>query len=221
VRSLGYEEALFSVRIPSDTLHVRLRPLPIELGAVRVEVELSPEEIVRNAMERRRQNWERLQTLQGMLYSKLVFGLHGSGTAVVALGGRDVELEHDTTFAILESFATFFYDAERGWRAELLQRRQTRNIPPQANQLVLGSLQSLYQDELQLLGVRIPSPIGPQALQRYRFRLLERRPWGERMHPTDAGVGTYVMEVQESGATFCHEGGVRRRSESTRLNSSH
>ncbi len=211
VRSLGYEEALFSVRIPTDTLHIRLRPLPIELGAVRVEVELSPEEIVRNAMERRRQNWERLRTLQGMLYSKLVFGLHGSGTAVVALGGGEIELGHDTAFAILESFAAFFYDAERGWRAELLQRRQTRNIPPQANQLVLGSLQSLYQDELQLLGVRIPSPLGPQALERYRFRLVERRPWGERTDPSTSGAVTHVLEVREDGTLVCHEGGVRQR----------
>ncbi len=208
VRSLGYEEAVVRVRIPGGALQIGLRPLPLELPAVLVQAELSVEEIVRNAMARRLENWRRLRTLQGLLYSKLLLGAGAAGALRPRLrlgvggeaGGLGVE---DTVFAILETFARFYYEAERGWRAEILQRRQTRNVPPEFNRWVFAELGSLYQEELELLGVRIPSPIGPAALERYRFRLLERRVWSEH---TEAATSVprlaYVLEVEPRSRLF-------------------
>ncbi len=208
VRSLGYEEAVLQARVPGEPLQVRLRPLPIELPGVRVQVELSAEEIIRNAMARRLENWRRLRTLQGLLYSKLLLGVGAAGQlrSRMELGmGRarmGMPPGEDTVFAILETFSRFSYDAERGWHAEILQRRQTRNVPPELNRLVFAELGSLYQEELQLLGVRIPSPIGPAALERYRFRLLERRAWGEHSDAPTAPRLAYVLELEPRSRLF-------------------
>jgi len=207
VRSMGYEEAVLQAKVPGEPLQVRLRPLPIELPGVRVQVELSAEEILRNAMARRLENWRRLRTLQGLLYSKLLLGAGAAGPLRPRLrldvGGEAGELGmEDTVFAILETFARFSYEAERGWRAEILQRRQTRNVPPEFNRLVFAELGSLYQEELELLGVRIPSPIGPAALERYRFRLLERRVWGESIDTTSVPRLAYVLELEPRSRLF-------------------
>jgi hypothetical protein len=113
VRSLGYEEAVLQARVPGEPLQVRLRPLPIELPGVRVQVELSAEEIIRNAMARRLENWRRLRTLQGLLYSKLLLGVGAAGQlrSRMELGmGRarmGMPPGEDTVFAILETFSRF------------------------------------------------------------------------------------------------------------------
>ncbi len=191
VRSLGYDEACIVVRAPAQNLRLALTPAAIRVRALEVAAELSPEEVIANAQQRRRQNWERIRTLHGLLYSKLVLAAAGAQLQIGSPPSTRAPLRTagaDTAFAILETFSRFFYDAARGQRALILQRRQTRNIPPEANQLVFGNLGSLYQEQVEFLTVRLPSPIGPEALERYRFRIRERRAWG--------GHTVYVLELE-------------------------
>lgn len=191
VRSLGYAEARVPIGFPGAALEIRLQPLSLELAPVRVTAELSAEEIIHNAQLRRQLNWQRVQTAEVLLYSKLVVAVGGQG---VSLWGQRAA-EEDSSFAILETFSRYYYDAQRGQRAVILQRRQTRNVPPQVNTLVFGALGSLYQERVDFFTVSIPSPIGPEALERYRFRVRERKLWGrERL--------VYVLELEPRGRLY-------------------
>ncbi|MCS7176708.1 MAG: DUF5686 and carboxypeptidase regulatory-like domain-containing protein [Candidatus Kapabacteria bacterium] len=195
VRSLGYEERYFPVRAEQGSLRLSLPPVPIEMAAVPVVAELTAEEVVLNAQRRRLQNWRRIRTAEALVYSKLVLGTAQTGGLEASISvseqgqAMSVGSAGDTAFAILETFARLYYDAERGRRAIILQRRQTRNVPPEANMLVFGSIGSLYQEQVEVITVSIPSPIGPEALERYRFRVRERRPWGGHRL-------AYVLEVE-------------------------
>lgn len=201
VRSLGYEERCFPVRGGESPLRLALAPAPIGVEAVPVVAELSAEEIILNAQQRRQQNWGRVRTAHALVYSKLVLEAAREGSGEVELRQRQQEqvttarLREDTVFAILETFTRWYYDAARGERAVILQRRQTRNIPSQANVLVFGNLGSLYQERVRFFTVEIPSPIGPEALERYRFRVRERKPWGSHRL-------VYVLEVEPRSRIF-------------------
>ncbi|MDW7996374.1 MAG: DUF5686 family protein [Bacteroidota bacterium] len=183
-RSLGYREQRFPVHVQQSPLRLALVPLPVEMATVPIEAELTAEEVIINAQQRRLQNWRRIRTAEALVYSKLVLGTTQSGDLEIGVRlseqgqATTVKPARDTAFAILETFARLYYDAERGQRAVILQRRQTRNVPPEANVLVFGSIGSLYQEQVEVVTVAIPSPIGPEALKRYRFRVRERRPWG-------------------------------------------
>jgi hypothetical protein len=117
---------------------------------------------VRSAILRKEENLARLKTFNGLLYSK--FALDIEGNAFGQIGDED-------RATIMETFSRYYYDSEQSppFQIEVLNRRQTANIPSEGNLFALGNFVSFYEDELPLLNARVMTPLAEEAFSRYRF----------------------------------------------------
>jgi hypothetical protein len=100
-----------------------------------------------------------------MLYSKFV-AITDTVTAARSSGGRD-----STVFSILESYSKGYVARPDQYFNAIIQRRQTANIPPQANFVAFGTNLNAYDEDITIIGEQIPSPFSQDALDVYRFRL--------------------------------------------------
>ncbi|MEP7218846.1 MAG: DUF5686 family protein, partial [Bacteroidota bacterium] len=185
--SLGYHDTSITISTGSPHLTIALRASSILLQGVQVTAENNAEKIVRHAIERKNENQAKSRTVQGLLYSKIVYTLGGNG-----LGLTDADRQ-----AVLETFSRAYY-SERGPRLEVIQRRQTANVPAGDNLAALGNFISFYADELPILGVTIPSPLNASTLSRYRFSIRDLTTLGgERVYVIDVKPATRLLPAFE------------------------
>ncbi|MDB5035925.1 MAG: hypothetical protein JWQ98_3166 [Chlorobi bacterium] len=175
--SIGFRDTSITISTGSPHITIALRASSIPLQEVQVTAENNAEKIVRHAIERKNENQAKSRTVQGLLYSKIVYTLGGNG-----IGLTDIDRQ-----AVLETFSRAYYSS-RGPRLEVIQRRQTANVPAGDNLAALGNFISFYQDELPILGVIIPSPLNESTLSRYRFSIRDRTTLG--------GETVYVIDVK-------------------------
>jgi hypothetical protein len=180
VSSLGYESDTLVMTAGAGAVAVTLRPSTIELGEISVTAEMSAEDVVRSAIARKQENLARLETFSGLLYSKFALDIAGN-----AFG----QIEDQDRATILETFSRYYYDrSERPpFQIEVVNRRQTANIPSEGNLFALGSFVSFYEDELPLLNARVMTPLAEDAFSRYRFELEGRTKL--------AGETVYIVKV--------------------------
>jgi hypothetical protein len=180
VSSLGYESDTLSVATSSPHVDVALRASPIEGAEVSVTAQLSADEVVRAAILRKAENLSKLRTLDGLLYSKMSLDI--AGNAFGQIGDED-------RATILETFSRYYYDREQSppFRINVVNRRQTANIPSQGNLFALGNFVSFYEDEIPLLNARVMTPLAEDAFSRYRFEFAGR----SRL----AGQTVYLIKV--------------------------
>ena len=166
ISSIGYHDTSISVTLAGDPvrLAVALRPASIRGQVVEVTAELSADQIIQRAIQRKNENRQRAKTVQGLLYSKMSFDVQGNTFGKLADKDRQ---------GILETFSRMYF-SERGTRMVVIQRRQTANIPAESNLMAMATFISFYDDDLQVLNATIPSPLNASTLSRYRFELKER-----------------------------------------------
>lgn len=165
ITSIGYRAATQTVRAGSGPVTIRLTPTSISARDVTVTADITPEEIVRRAIARKEENQAKLKTFQGLLYSKFILDIEGN-----AFG----KIEDEDRNMIAETFSRNYYDAEKGPRIEIIQRRQTANLPAAENLFALGNFFSFYEDNLRILNTSILSPLASDPFSRYNYKLLER-----------------------------------------------
>ena len=180
VSSLGFESDTVTLATSGPRAEIRLRQTTVELGGVAVTAELSADDVVRSAILRKEENLARLKTFNGMLYSKMSLGIEGEAF------GR---IEDENRAVILETFSRYYYDRDETppIQIDVLNRRQTANIPSEGNLFALGNFVSFYEDELPLLNARVMTPLSDEAFSRYRFEFAGRS--------TLAGQTVFVINV--------------------------
>lgn len=162
---VGYQATVVRVA-PLDTLlEIFLAERPLRTAAIVVRAEDPAVGIMREVIARKISQQERLSRYTYMLYSKFV-AITDTLTAARSSGTTD-----STVFSILESYSKGYVAQPDRFFNQILQRRQTANIPPQANFVSFGTNLNAYDDVISIIGEEIPTPFARNALDIYRFRL--------------------------------------------------
>jgi len=159
----------------ADTLRVSLR-LPVANVALVERVFTGREAVVtsedpavaimRRVIARKKKQTDSLASYTYLLYTKFVVATD-TGTASRSTGRGDT-----TVFGILESYSRGYFERPDKYFNEILQRRQSANIPPQANLVAFGTNINAYDDVVTILNEEIETPFNRDALDHYYFVLV-------------------------------------------------
>lgn len=208
VSSLGYETQRINLENKSDSIIIKLVPSAVMLQGVQVTAPISPEEIIKRAVRKKYDNLNNIKTFSGLLYSKFSMELGGSlGSSMssdgsgftisssMGLGGASKPKADEFTLYILESFSRNFIDYEKQInKSEIIQRRQTANIPASANLLTLSNFRSFYDDEIELFSTKITTPLAQNALDFYDYKIINKKMLDDRY--------VYEMSVTPKSTTY-------------------
>lgn len=203
VKSLGYSTQTFSVSESAPQVNLSLKNSPVGLRTVQVTADISAENVIRRAIERKEENLKRISSFTGVLYSKFNLELEGKG---VGTGGQQVpnnrqggqnrvqfgiggELDEKNSLYIMETYSKISRDnVNKRYHAEILQRRQTANLAKQQNLLTIANFISFYDETIKIVSADILSPLSSDPFSRYKFSLQDRTTYGDKF--------VYVISVE-------------------------
>ncbi len=207
VSSIGYEPmvvAIASLR-RDGTAEIRLRPSAVKSRGVVVH-SLLPEDVVQKAIDKRDENKAKKKTLTAVAYSKTnvemddetakrITGMgSNSFSATLESKGGDKKID-ESKYIIMETFSNYYCDYERPlYYSEIIQRRQTRNIPAENNLLALANFIDLTADEINMMGTRLVPPIGKNAISNYDYSFAE--------DATDNGRRVFVIDFKPNSKLY-------------------
>jgi hypothetical protein len=165
VSCVGFKTDTVTIVNHDSAIVVQLTERSFEGAEVVVRAEDPAVRIMRQVIARRKRQEVSLNSYQYRLYSKIV--VNTDTLTATRSSGRGVT----TVFSILESIADGFYKKPGKFTNRILQRRQTANIPPQANLVALGTNLSSYAGSVTLLGEEIESPFADNAFEVAEFTL--------------------------------------------------
>lgn len=167
---IGYRTERRAIKATGDTIEIvaRLESAAVELGEVVVTGETPGERLMRRAMERRLRQEEEIETASYTLYAKFV------ASADTLTAGRADDDADTTIVAIFETFSDGYFRAPDYYHHEIFQRRQSVNVPPQANFLAYGGNLSIYAETFEFLGETIYTPFDENARDFYDFEIVEK-----------------------------------------------
>jgi hypothetical protein len=155
---IGYESQ--KVRIDSGTprkLRIRLNPIILEMDPIVISAEDPAMAIMRKVIRRKLEWRAKLNTYRAEAYSRLIF-------------------ENDSGIvSIAESLSETFWDKEKGSREVIKSKRQTNNLSETQNFAVASFIPNFYDDDIDIAGFKAIGPTNPDALDFYRFKLVNER----------------------------------------------
>jgi hypothetical protein len=158
VSMIGYRPDTTIVVVAGNTVHdARLQSAEIVLPEMVVTSEDPAVEILRRAIANKRRWISRLVSYQMEAFTRQV-------------------IHRDTSIAsVTESYTRGFWQQGDTLREEVLQRRQTANIPQSINFASVGRIINFNDDEIRFFGYTFVGPTSPDALDYYRVHLLRTR----------------------------------------------
>lgn len=181
ITSIGYEPFTLTIN-DFEKVNVFLNPTSEKLGEAVITGDITVEEIIQRAIEKREENQSKIKTFQGELYSKVVVKMDGNVFAEgddesFTVGGSvgTEKVDESYKMLILETFSDNFRDFEEGINKSIIkQRRQTANIPKNNNLLTISDFFNFYQDDLKIVNTTFETPLGTSALSAYNFELVDK-----------------------------------------------
>jgi hypothetical protein len=167
VRSIGFREKRISMPKQTENVRIALASAGVSLRGVNVVGDITAEEVIRRAIERRDQNARRIRTIVSSLYSKIRIGFDVDVAASSKQRRQDI---------ILETFSTISEQRQPDQRKHVRidQRRQTANIPAQQNLAVFDEFFDFTMDEITILKTTMVTPLGNEALEQYEYAIVGR-----------------------------------------------
>ncbi|MFN4908355.1 MAG: DUF5686 family protein, partial [Bacteroidota bacterium] len=164
VRSIGYRERRYDVPEVTTTVRIQLASAGVSLRGVNVVADITPEEVIRRAVERRDANARRVRTVVASMYSKIRFDIDLGG-----VGSSNQQQQE----VILETFSTISERRQPEYRkhVRIEQRRQTANIPAQENTAVFDEFFDFTMDDVVILKTKLVTPLGKEALGSYDYAI--------------------------------------------------
>jgi len=203
VSSLGYESLVQNINNIKDTLVIMLKPIAFRMSNVDVNADIDANLVIRRAIARKEENKKAIKTFSGLLYSKFVIELGGSvfskagsdGTSLTLSASLGAKAPQSMQMFLLETFSNKFYDYDKSIsHTEIIQRRQTRNIPASQNLMTIGNFVSFYDDIVPIINARITSPIANNAFDFYNYKLKGKNLLDDRY--------VYIVEVEPATTTY-------------------
>jgi hypothetical protein len=162
---VGYDASRVVLSRTDDTVRIVLHERPLKTAEIVVRPYDPAVAIMKQVLARKRRQADSLRTYTYMLYTKFV------AITDTATASRSSGLGDSTVFSILESYSKGYVERPDRYFNEILQRRQTANIPPQANFVAFGTNLNAYDDAITIIGEEIPTPFADDALDIYRYTL--------------------------------------------------
>jgi len=150
---------------PSITLNMQLAQSAFRSAEVIVSAEDPGVKLMRSVLEKKNRWRDSLLRYTYMLYTKFVV------SADTLTAGRSSGRNDTSIFSILESYSKGYFAKPDKFFNEIIQKRQTANIPPQANFVAFGTNINCYEDMVSITGEEVFSPFHPDALDFYEFTL--------------------------------------------------
>jgi len=164
---VGYrtEQRAITVGPDSATCDMMLAAAPYQLEAVVISAEDPGVKLMRGAIARKLRQRDSLRTYSYMLYTRFV------ASTDTLTAGRSGDAGDTTIVSIFESYSRGYYRSPESYFNEIIQRRQSANIPPQSNLVAFGTNLNAYDDYVTILGEQIATPFHPDAIGYYDFVL--------------------------------------------------
>jgi len=164
---VGYTSATKNITLTSAgiVIDMQLSQSAFRSAEVIVSAEDPGVKLMRSVIQKKQQWRDSLQQYTYMLYTKFVV------SADTLTAGRSSGRNDTSIFSILESYSKGYFAKPDKFFNEILQKRQTANIPPQANFVAFGTNINCYEDVVSITGEEVYSPFHPNALDYYDFIL--------------------------------------------------
>lgn len=164
---VGMERSIIHLNISNDTTNIvfRLRTNPTLLQSIVVIAEDPGMRMMRKAIEIKAKQSEEIKTYSYLLYTKFV-----TQTDTITAGRTDNPTD-STIFSIFESYSKGYYQKNNKYYNLIIQRRQSVNVPPEANFVAFGTNLNIYSDFIRILGEEIYTPFHTDAPDFYDFIL--------------------------------------------------
>ena len=164
---VGYGSVSKNITIGSKdiTLDIKLSQSTFRSAEVIVSAEDPGVKLMRSVIAKKQKWRDSLQRYTYMLYTKFVV------SADTLTAGRSSGRNDTSIFSILESYSKGYFSKPDKFFNEIIQKRQTANIPPQANFVAFGTNINIYEDIVSITGEEVFTPFHPDALDFYDFIL--------------------------------------------------
>ena len=168
---------------------VHLDEYSILKKSVTVTGNIEANELIKRAIARKEDNLNKLKTFKGRLYSKMNIELGGSVFAQ-SQGGNSVNLGIQTKtkenpelyrLFLLETFSDVYKDYTKDISyTNIIQRKQTANIPDSANIMAMSKFINLYDDYVTIINTRIATPLSKDAFDYYKFKIIKKEIYDDK-----------------------------------------
>ncbi len=141
---------------------ISLRPTMVVLNTIRVTAGNNDpgEAIILEAIKRKQEILNRLHDYRFDAYTKLVV--------------RDKKKPDSASIILItESQVSSFWERPDHYKETITLRRQTKNLPPDANLVAVGDILNFNKDRIDLGDEQVVSPTAHDALDHYRYYLLD------------------------------------------------
>lgn len=164
---VGRETKIIDIDLQKDVLdfEVFLKENPALKEGIIVIAEDPGMRLMRQAIEKKINDNKYIENYTYLLYTKFV-----ASTDTLTAGRRDDDTD-TTIVSIFESFSRGYFEKPDKYFNEIIQRRQSANIPPQANLVTFGTNVNAYDDYVTILSNEIYTPFHPKAVDLYDFIL--------------------------------------------------
>lgn len=140
---------------------------PSMTGDVLVIAETAAERLMRKTIEKKLTVRDSVKTYTYTLYTKFV-----ASSDTTFAGRKDNETD-TTILSIFESYSKGYHKSPDLYYNEIIQRRQSANVPPQANFVTFGTMINAFEDYVRLVGDDVATPFHKNALDFYDFTIDE------------------------------------------------
>lgn len=164
---VGYktENRIIDLTEKNEVVNIKLFSAAIEFPDIVVTTTDPAVLIMEAALKRKAQQVNRLNTYTYLLYTKFYASLD------TLTAGRSSGRGDTTIVSIFESYSKGYFKKTDNYFNEIIQRRQSVNVPPQANFVAFGTNLNIYDDYVSILNEEIATPFHPDAISYYDFKL--------------------------------------------------
>lgn len=167
---VGREKQIVDFEMTKDSYNneIFLKSSSTMTEAIVVIAEDPGERIMRKVIARKKLYEDSLKSYTYMLYTKFAAATDSS------TAGRSEDKTDTTIVSIFESYSKGYFRNPDSYFNEIIQRRQSQNIPPQSNFVTFGTNINSFDDYVTILGEKIATPFHPDAYEFYEFVIDEK-----------------------------------------------
>lgn len=167
---VGKKTEIIEVELLSNIIDFRvtLEINPSLTGDVLVIAETAAERIMRTTIERKLKYTDSVNSYKYTLYTKFV------ASADTTFAGRKDNETDTTILSLFESYSYGYFKNPDSYYNEIIQRRQSVNVPAQANFVTFGTNINAFEDYVRIIGEDVATPFHKDALDFYDFILDEK-----------------------------------------------
>lgn len=165
---VGHESQEKEFLLMNDTTEVEVLMHIAKLSTedVIVYAEDPATRFMRKVLAKKVSQQDSLKSYTYMLYTKFVVA-----TDTLTAGRTDAP--RDTTInSILESYSKGYFKSKDNYYNEIIQKRQSVNVPPEANFVSFGTNINAYDNYVTILNQEIYSPFHPDAIDFYKYEFV-------------------------------------------------